>query len=843
MLKKICVLCCLCLFVQLAYTQSPRTYHAGELQLALKKLNVVGSALYLAAHPDDENTALIAYFANERLLRTGYLSLTRGDGGQNLIGVEQRELMGLIRTQELIQARRTDGGEQFFTRANDFGFSKSAKEAQKIWDKEQVLADMVWVIRNFRPDIIVTRFPPSRDAGHGHHEASAILAEEAFRAAADASRFPEQLAYVQVWQAKRLVWNVFSRRNGQFSSLPNDTTAKIVGVQLGNYNPLLGKTNLTIQAESRSMHKSQGFGTAKNQGLRSDNMQHTLGTPATKDVLDDMTMTWKRFVGTQGFAVLLEEAYKTYLPEQPQLTAPILLEAYQKMIAFQAKTQDQEAKFWVKNKAEETKNLLLACIGFWAEGNATEYSIAVGDTVGLKIEVALRLGNLPITIEKATIQSIAGKVLEIDSLPKTLNAPVLWTKRTKVRIQPEEAITQPYWLTEKPTQGLYNVKDQLLRGKPENEPALKLILQLRFKETLLTIERPITYKWVKPEDTEIYRPLEVTPQVMVNIAQDAYLFAGQQSKNLTFKLFAGAQSRKGVLSIKLPDGWTAEPAQQNFSLKNKEAEQGLTFKITPTANSKAGTAQLFLQLEGETEPKLAVGIQRIDYRHIPMQTVFPTAEVFLDKFDMQMAGKKIGYIEGAGDEIAQCLEQVGYEVTRLKADALTENLTQFDAIVLGVRAYNTQNDLKNGNIHLKKYVEQGGTVIVQYNTNHSLVTKDLGVYPLTLGRERVTVEDAPIKFLLPEHALLNKPNKISQTDFEGWVQERGLYFAQDWDTKYEAILASADPEEPELKGGLLYAKYGKGKFIYTGLAFFRQLPAGVKGAYRLFANLLATEKK
>ncbi len=834
----LCLLCC----TQLAYAQ-PRTYHAGELQLALKKLNVVGSALYLAAHPDDENTALIAWFANERLLRTGYLSLTRGDGGQNLIGAEQRELMGLIRTQELIQARKTDGGEQFFTRANDFGFSKSAKESQQIWDREQVLADMVWTIRNFRPDVIVTRFPPSKDAGHGHHEASAILAEEAFQAAGDATRFPEQLTYVQVWQAKRLVWNVFSRRGGQFSNMPKDSAAKIVGVEMGNYNPLLGKSNLSIAAESRSMHKSQGFGAGKNHGTRTDYLQHTLGLPAKKDILDDITLTWKRFAGTESFATLLEKAYKNFNAEQSHLTAPILREAYQKMIDFQATTQDKEAKFWVKYKAEEVKNLLLACIGLWAEGNATEYTIAKGDTLGLKLEIALRMGNFPLVIEQASIQSMAtGKVIDIDSLPKTLNAPQLWTKRTKIYINSQEPTTQPYWLTEKPTQGLYSVKDQAMRGKPENPAAYKLILQVNFQGTSLTIERPITYKWVKPEDTEIYRPLEVTPKVMVNIAQDAYLFAGQQSKTLTFVLQAGSPNQKGQLSLKLPEGWTAEPNVHNFLLKNKEEQQKVDIKITPSKDSKAGTAKLFLQLAGEQEAKPAVGMQRIDYKHIPIQTVFPTAEVFLDRFDMQMAGKQIGYIEGAGDDIASCLEQVGYTVTRLKADALGGNLAQFDAIIFGIRAYNTQNDLKNATPFLKKYVEQGGTVVVQYNTSQGLVTKDLGVYPFTIGRERVTVESAPIRFLLPAHPLLNVPNKITDADFTGWVQERGLYFAQDWDAKYEAVLASADPDEPELKGGLIYAKFGKGKFIYTGLAFFRQLPAGVKGAYRLFANLLANEK-
>jgi LmbE family N-acetylglucosaminyl deacetylase len=823
----------------LVYAQ-PRSYHAGELHLALKKLNVVGSVLYVAAHPDDENTALIAYFANERLARTGYLSLTRGDGGQNLIGAEQRELMGLIRTQELIQARKTDGGEQFFTRANDFGFSKSAKEAQKIWDKEQVLADMVWVIRNFRPDVMVTRFPPNRDAGHGHHEASAMLAEEAFKAAADASRFPEQLKYVQTWQVKRLVWNVFSRRGGNFSNLPPDSTAKYTSVELGIYNPLLGKSNLSIAAESRSMHKSQGFGSGKNHGLRTDNLLHVLGSPAQKDVLEDVNMTWKRFKGTEVFATLLEKAYISFLPEKPYLIAPLLREAYQQMKDFEAITKDKEAKFWVQYKSEEVKNLLLACIGLWAECNATEYSTTGGDSLGLRLEVALRMGNLPLMVEKASVYSLAsGKILEIDSLPKMLKAPQLWTERTVIYINPKEPTTQPYWLTEKPTQGLFSVKDPLMRGKPENLPAFKVVLQVNFEGLALTTERPITYKWVKPEDTEIYRPLEVTPQVMVNTTQDACLFAGQQTKNVSFTIKAGKANRKGKMMLSLPESWTAEPKEIDFYLKNKDEEQKVTFKITPSAQSKAGVGKVILQLEGEAQASPALGIQRIDYKHIPIQTVFPQAEIFLDKFDMQMVGKNIGYVEGAGDEVAQCLEQVGYTVTSIKAAQLSENLTQFDAIVLGVRAFNTQNDLKNGTTHLKKYVEQGGTVVVQYNTSNSLVTKDLGVYPFTIGRERVTVEDAPVKFLLPEHPLLNAPNKITQQDFEGWVQERGLYFAQTWDAKYETILSSADPEEAELKGGLLYAQYGKGKFIYTGLAFFRQLPAGVKGAYRLFANLLA----
>jgi LmbE family N-acetylglucosaminyl deacetylase len=820
-----------------ALAQQPKTLHAGELQLALKKLNTVGSALYLAAHPDDENTALIAWLGNDRLLNTGYLSLTRGDGGQNLIGPEQRELMGLIRTQELLQARRTDGGEQFFTRANDFGFSKDAKEAKAIWDKEKVLADAVWVIRKFRPDVIINRFPPSREAGHGHHEASAMISEEAFRAAADPKRFPEQLRYVRPWQAKRVVWNAYWRRFGTFSNVPPDSV-KYVKAEIGSYNPLLGKSHLVVAAESRSMHKSQGFGAAKPRGGRTDFLQHIAGTEAKADILDDIVLTWERFPNTAGFAQLLKQAYEGFKPEYPAETVPLLIKAYALMNQYQSK--DYEAVFWVSQKKEAVKQAIAACLGLWLDANAREYTVAQGDSLEISAEVVAQYNTIAISLHRLElISQTQGKIYALDSLPHALKQGDLFNPKFKIRVPQQEAITQPYWLVNVPAKGLFQVNDQTLIGQPENQARLQLQYEIRIQDQTFTFTRPVTYKWTKPEEGELYRPLEITPAVMVNLEQDAYLFAAQEPKMIPLTIKVGKATVKGEIKLQLPEGWIAEPAIQAFGLNKKEEEITLNFKITPTKNAQAGNLQALVKSGTDATFSLAHGIHRIDYLHIPMQTVFPMATALLDQLDMKITGRKIGYITGAGDEVPQCLRQVGYQVTTLTAKEMQEDLSSFDAIIVGVRAYNTEDRLKFDHDKLMKYVEAGGILVTQYQTSFGLLIPNIGVYPFKIGRERVTVEEAPIRFLKPEHPILNTPNKITEKDFEGWVQERGLYFAQEWNEKYEAIIAAADPGEKDLNGGIIVTEYGKGRFIYTGLAFFRQLPAGVKGAYRLFGNMIS----
>ncbi len=816
--------------------QAPRQMHVGELQLALKKLNVLGSALYLAAHPDDENTALLAYLANDRLVRSAYLSLTRGDGGQNLIGPEQRELMGLIRTQELLQARRIDGSEQYFTRANDFGYSKNAKETKEIWGEEAVLSDIVWVIRKYRPDVIITRFPPTRDAGHGHHEASAMLGIEAFAAAADPKRFPEQLKYVKPWQAKRIVWNAYSRRRGTFSNLPPDSLIS-TPIEIGTYNPLLGKSHTVIAAESRSMHRSQGFGATKQRGERTDNLGHLAGESSDQDLFADIELSWERIPQGEVIGQTLQEAYENFEPVFPHKILPLLLKAYQQMEAYRG--QDDEAKFWIEIKKKELKAVIAQSLGLWLEANGTEYAVSAGDSLEIKLE-ALNRSPETVALLRLRIQSRThGLLAELDSLPQALGNNQPFEPYISVKIPEQEQITQPYWLREEPTKGLFQVSDQEMIGQPENPSALLAEFTLDIAGQEVTFSRPLTYKWTKADEGELYRSLEITPAVMVNLEDQILMFANESPKTVSLTLKAGRNQTKGSISLELPEGWKLEPKQQVFDIAEKGAEQKVSFQVTPPSEPSEGKLRAKVQLAESDQRAYARGIRRIDYRHIPIQTVFPQAEAKLVRVDVQIKGKNIGYIEGAGDDIPQNLRQIGYQVSILDEEALEKDISQFDAIMVGVRAYNTQPWLQYDHAKLLEYVKQGGTLVTQYHTPWRMVVEELGPYPFEISRGRVTVEEAPVRFEDKEHPILNYPNQITEQDFEGWVQERGLYFADKWDEHYQTPLAANDPGEESLVGGLLYTEYGEGKFIYTGYSFFRELPAGVSGAYRLLVNLLS----
>jgi LmbE family N-acetylglucosaminyl deacetylase len=817
-----------------SFSQAPRTYHAGELLLEIKKLQVIGSALYVAAHPDDENTAMIAYLGNDRLVRTGYLSLTRGDGGQNLIGAEQDNLLGLIRTQELLQARKIDGGEQMFTRADDFGFSKNAQESYEIWGKEAVLADVVWAIRKFRPDVIITRFPPNRDAGHGHHEASCLLALEAFNWANDPQKFPEQLKYVQPWQPKRIVWNSYSRG---FRNQPPDT-AKYVKAEIGSYNPLLGKSHLVIAAESRSMHKSQGFGSAKPHGSRTDFLTHFKGEVAENEILSGIDLTWKRLKGTEEISRVLQQAYQQFKPEKPDQIVPILLQA-QKLIN-QFKTQDYETKFWLNLKSEQLKNIIGGCMGLWLEGNARDYAVAKGDSLEIYLEMA-KNAETPMTIQSINVLSLKnGSLCLVDSLPKELKSGELFLTREKIVIPKNEDDTQPYWLRKPTVKGLFQVEPMGMIGLPENPAPIQVAFTVKIGEEVFVFNRPITYKWTKPDEGELYRNLEIMPEVMANLPEPVFMFADDKPQNIKITLKAGQTNAKGEVKLELPNNWKVEPTGQSFQLAKKEQELDLIFQITPPKNAQNGQLKVLLKTDRSPNFQLAQGIRRINYPHIPIQTLFPEASAKISKLEVKLSSNKnIGYIEGAGDDIPAHLRQLGYQVEMLKNGQIKGDLSKYEAIIVGIRAYNTEEWLKFAQDKLMEYVKNGGIIVVQYHTNQRLVSPNLGPYPFKIGRERVTVETAPVKFLNPQHPILNIPNKITEKDFEAWIQERGLYFAEDWDKNYQTILAANDPNEKELAGGLLYAEYGKGRFIYTGYAFFRQIPAGVEGAYRLLVNMIS----
>jgi len=871
--------------------QAPKTYSSSDILLGLKKLNTLGSVLYIAAHPDDENTRLLAYLANGRLVETGYLSLTRGDGGQNLIGPELREQLGVIRTQELLAARRIDGARQFFTRANDFGFSKTSEETLRVWDHEQVLADVVWVIRQQRPDVLIARFPPDARAGHGHHQASAILAAEAFDAAGDAKRFPEQLKYVQPWSPKRLLWNT-----GSFFIKPGDDMSGYLKLDAGGYNPLLGQSYGEIAARSRSQHRSQGFGSAATRGEALEYFQLVKGAPATKDIFDGVDLTWGRVPGGAKIGALVEDVIRKYDAGNPSASVSFLrrLESVMTECYMQNRKQNQktEAALWIDEKYREVEKLILACLGLHVEAIAAQNSVVAGDSMNISAEITNRSGSL-LTLGTLDLEGsgekkkIAKELVDGASIKQVLRlfkiapnwrlkiAPD-WRRRLLEKgglardtsLGKEQLLSQPYWLVKKPTTGMYRVDSQELHGIP-NDNATAVVegyLTLRLKgahdkdlstksnsdkpgiDFTLSFSVPVQYKHTDPVLGELYQPLAVVPPVMVNLpAARAYVFADAQPKTVPVTVRAGRAGVRGTVALQAPAGYVAEPARAAFDLAAKDQEQTLSFSLRPGPGAAPGRAELRAEATLSDQPGQSYhrGIQTIQYPHIPTQTLFPEAVEPLVKLDVKRGQTQtVGYLMGAGDEVPEALRQLGYSVTLLDpaADLTLERLRRFDAVVLGIRAYNTVERLRTQQPELLKYVEQGGNLVVQYVVSREVLLPQIGPYPLKLSNDRVTVEDAPVTLLRPEHRLLNYPNKISAADFQGWVQEQGLYYPSEWDPKYTPVIASSDPGEAPKQSAILVADYGRGHYIYTGLSFFRELPAGVPGAYRLLANLVSYGK-
>ncbi|HWW41389.1 PIG-L family deacetylase [Pedobacter sp.] len=786
---------------------------SGEIKQDLEALNVVGSVLYIAAHPDDENTRLLAYLAKGRKLRTGYLSLTRGDGGQNLIGNEQADLLGLIRTQELLAARRTDGAEQFFTRANDFGFSKNPEESFKIWGKQQILGDVVWVIRKFRPDVIITRFPEDGRAGHGHHSASAILAREAFSAAADPKQFPEQLKYVKIWQAKRLVWNTFNFGGN------NTTSDDQLKIDVGSFNALLGKGYGEIAAESRSNHKSQGFGSAKQRGPAIEYFSPVAGATAKQDLFEGIDQTWTRVKDGQEISRLIQEANAAYQLTEPSKSVPALV----RILTAAEKLSDD---YWKTEKIKKIKELLVAASGLWFESYAKQAQYALKESIPVNSQILIRPGN----------SIVFSDVSDLVAPPPAAQSNEIINIRSKISA---DQLSQPYWLAEKHAIGTYTINDPLLIGYPENPNLPKITFSFNIEGKIISFDRPVVYKYTDPVKGEIYQPLVIAPPVTATLAEKAYVFNGNQPRNFAVQLNSFKDGSQGTLIPVVPDGWKVSPEKIDFNLVAKGDQELVNFTVTPAGSTRSGTLSLKIQTDGQTFNR---GLHVINYDHIPVQTLFPLAEARVEQVDLKISGKKIGYIAGAGDLVPQSLKQIGYEVTLLSDhEVLNTDLSGFDAIITGVRLYNINDRVKAMQPKLLKYVEAGGTLMIQYNVNSPLKINDLGPYPFKLTRDRVTEEDAKVSFLAPEHQVLNYPNKITVKDFDGWVQERGIYFATDIDPKYTAVLSMNDTGEKPSKGSPLVASYGKGKYVYSGLVFYRELPAGVPGAYRLLVNLISNQ--
>lgn len=816
-----------CLSICCAKAQTPKTYTATDILLQLKKLNVLGSVLYIAAHPDDENNSLLPYLAKEKLYRTAYLSLTRGDGGQNLIGDEQGIDLGLIRTQELIAARKVDGGEQYFSRAYEFGFSKNAEEALRIWDKEKILSDVVWVIRQYQPDIIIKRFPPDSRAGHGHHAASSILAEEAFIAAADPNRFPEQLKFgVKPWKAKRILWNTYNFGNN------NTTSEEQLKIDIGGFNTLIGKSYGEIGAEARTMHKSQGEGRPRRRGQLFEYFATTGGDAPKTTLMDDIDISWARIDGGPAIEKMINKIIADFKADNPSLSLPALYTVYDKINGLAPSN-------WRDKKLADLTDIIEACSGLLMEMTAQNQLNVIGDTAKFSVLINNRLG---IAVDKVEV-FFSGNNYRIDSLQGNVNK----TKSLSVVIPASAQATQPYWLEHPVQGGAYDVMKQEDIGKAEND-GYKVLFKAYIGNRVFLFNKNVFYKYTDPVKGELYEPIQWVNPVFVNCNPSIIIFANDalhQQKPLHFTIQSNTTIKDRVKFKALYDH-----QEQLVFDSTVNYGRGTTSIADVMINSDVVAPNSFLMAGGElsgtslNEPQ-QLALRKISYDHIPDLYYNYADKARIIKMDLKTRGKRVGYIVGAGDKVPQALEAMGYEVKYLtEADITDDNLKQFDAIITGIRAYNILEYLSNKNDVLMRYVAQGGNMIVQYLKSNSVGQKkvQVGPYPFTVDPStRVTEEDAAVNFLLPDHPALNTPNKITADDFKDWIQERSTYQAIQADAHYEMLLGMNDKGEKMSNGSLAIAAYGKGNFVYASLVFFRQLPAGVPGAFRLMANLIGLE--
>lgn len=816
---------------QISFAQQPQKPNSVEIYNQIKKLNFLGSVLYVAAHPDDENTRMISYLANEMNARTGYLSLTRGDGGQNLIGSQLRELLGVIRTQELIEARKIDGGEQFFSRANDFGFSKNPSETLDIWDKEKVLADVVWTIRKFQPDIIINRFDHrSPGTTHGHHTSSAMLSVKSFKLTNDPKIYPEQLKYVTPWQVKRQFFNPSWWFYGSQEKFDAANKSKFTKLETGVYYTGIGKSNQEIAALSRSRHQSQGFGSTGVRGEETEYLELINGeNPKERDNLfDGIDTSWNRVKNGKPVGDLISSIISKYDFSHPSASIPDLVKAYSMIQAL-------EDIHWKEIKSAAIRNIIASCSGLYLEAVSNEQEATPGSTIKLTLEAINRCSADMQLVSVTTLpnnQTTAQNIVLKNNNDQRINL--------QLQLPNNIEYTQPYWLKEKATVGMYTVSNQENIGIPDIIRDTKVVFNVKINGVEIPFERTVVYKYNDGVKGEMYNFLDIVPEVTTSILEKVLLFTNTKSKMIPVKVRAGKDNVKGNLHLELPKSWSVSPKEISFTLDRKGAEQIYYFEITPPVNPEETTAKSVAIVDNKRFDKDQTNIE---FSHITKQMVLKSAESKCIRVDLKISGESIAYIMGAGDEVPESLTQMGYKVSILKPEEITpEKLDSFSTVITGIRAYNTVNALAHKQNILFNFVKGGKNMIVQYNTNGKLVTDKIAPYPLKLSNDRVTEENAKITFLAPNHPVLNTPNKITSKDFERWTQEQGLYYPNEYDPAFTPIISSHDKGESAKNGALLVAPYGKGYYIYTGLSFFRELPEGVSGAYRLLSNIISLKQ-
>lgn len=835
-MRKFLVFCIgILLVIPLCSAQTPKKLTSSEAYHSLQKLNFLGSALYIAAHPDDENTRLISYLSNEVRARTGYLSITRGDGGQNLIGPELRELLGVLRTEELLAARRIDGGEQLFTRANDFGYSKHPEETLKIWDKQAVLGDVVRAIRNFRPDVIINRFN-HRTPGetHGHHTASALLSLEAFDLANDPEAYPEQLATTGTWQPSRLFFNTSWWFYGSPENFEKADKSSMAQVDTGLYYPLLGLSNNEIASMASSQHLSQGFGRISSRGSEPEYLELLKGElPGGKvDLFEGINTTWSRVDGGEAVGKVLTAIESDFNFKDPSQHLPQLMEAYERL-------QHVKDDYWRTQKSKELQDLITGVTGLYLEASADSPYTNPGNSAKIRIE-ALNRSSAAILLKSVTLIPTNTKATGQD-------LPLLDNKKINLELDltiPENTpYTSPYWLAEKGSLGMYRVADKSLIGKPETPRIFFAVFVLDIAGTPMSIKKPIIYHYARPEKGELFQPFEILPEATARFDDKVLLFADGSPRQIPVTVKAHKDNLEGEVQLCFPTKWKVDEETKPFHITNKGDEATIVFTLTPPDEEDENFISPIIRVAGK---KLTQELIPIEYDHIPTQSVLLPSEAKVVRLNIQRAGEHIGYIMGAGDEVPESLEEIGYTVHKIDPSGIQPgSLDKYDAVVVGIRAYNVVSELKFKQPYLLDYVHKGGTLVVQYNTagRWDAAYEGIAPYPLKLSSDRVTDENSPVEILVKRNSLVNFPNTIDQHDFEGWVQERGLYFPNEWDPAFTPVLSMNDEGESAMHGSLLVASYGKGHYIYTGLSFFRELPAGVPGAFKLFANMLSVGKE
>jgi len=861
---------------------APQRGLSGEIEIrqVLERLNTLGSVMMIGAHPDDEREVVLAYLALGRHMRTAYLSLNRGEGGQNLVGPEQGDELGIIRTQELQSSRRIDGAEQYFTRAIDFGFSKTVEETLTKWDHDKILADVVWNIRRFRPDVIILVFTGTSRDGHGHHQVSAILGKEAFTAAADPTKFPEQLAYVQPWQAKRVVnaqnlggpgggppvpgqqaQGVAPTATGESGAQPAATgpgggrggrgptgagsavaqapeNPDRIGIDVGEYSPELGAAWSEIGAISRSTNRSQGQGQAERRGAQMNYFLPVAGDKASKDLFDFIDTTWNRLPGGGPVGTILKQSLDSFSPAHPEALLTNLAKARPLIQGMVAATHDSIAE----QKLKELDEAMLLCAGVFLDAQAENFNVTPGSSIKVTLN-ALNRSPAQVTLTGIQITGMdRAPTVKLDPVVLVNNQPSQYT--ATFRVPENQPYSQPYWL-EQPKDGaaMYTIRDQRNIGIPESPPVLEAHFRLRIAGVEIEVARPVQHRYVDRVMAELVRPLAVVPAVSVELSPQPSVFAQVMPRRIDVPVRSNSGKASGDVRLEAPAGWTVEPASRHFELGATDEQTTLSFDLTPPASNSRGVLRAVAQVGSR---QISSGLHTIDYPHIVAQTLFPPAEQPVVRVEVKNLAKKVGYVMGSGDEVPAALEQMGCEVTLLTATDLSRgDLSRFDAIVTGVRAYNVRADLRANYQRLLDYMSNGGTLVVQYNyaqnpgDRTALDAAHIGPYPFSNSANRVTVEEAPVTFPNPTLSLLHAPNEITEADFEGWVQERGVYFPDQFDSRYMSVLESHDPGEEPLIGGMLFTRYGKGAYVFSAYDWFRELPAGVPGAFRMFANMLS----